>query len=131
MRVMSIEIEYVTFLILLLLTIILFCTVAWFVARRKYKDYVKNTTVEDIQKSIEILNQITKDEIEELTRSIKLEAEISSLKTKIYFLSKYNCLNVKCNNRKLDQELIDDAKDLINETDKEEESVAEDQPQNE
>lgn len=122
MRVMSNEVEYVIFLLLLVLTIILFVTVAWFVARRKYKDYVKVQTVEEIQESIDILNQITKEEKEELARTIKLEAEIAALKTKIYFLSKYNCLNINCPKRNPDQELIEWTEEKCNEIEEKEEN---------
>lgn len=114
---MSFETEYITFLLLVVLTIILFVTAAWFVARRKYKDYVKVKTVQEIQESIDCLNQITKEEREELEKTLKLEAEIATLKTKIYFLSKYNCLNINCPKRNKDKELIewteDDSKDVI------------------
>lgn len=107
-----IEVEYITSLLLLVSVIILLVIAAWFVARRKYKDYVKVQTVEEIQESIDILNKIMEEEKEKLAETIKLESKIAALETKIYFLSKYNCLNINCPKRNPDHELIEWADEM-------------------
>jgi hypothetical protein len=38
----------------------------WFVARGKYKNYTKTTIIKELQESIDILNQLTHDEKEEV-----------------------------------------------------------------
>lgn len=109
---MSVEVSFVTFLILLTTIILLLCSIVWFVARGKYKNYTKTTIIQDLQESIDILNQLTHDEKEEVAERIRLRSEISALRERICFLSKYCCLDNKCPSRVGDDYILELGQEL-------------------
>lgn len=109
---MSVEVSFVTFLILLTTIILLLCSIVWFVARGKYKNYTKTTIIQDLQESIDILNQLTHDEKEEVAERIRLRSEISALRERICFLSRYCCLDNKCPSRVGDDYILELGQEL-------------------
>lgn len=116
---MSVEVSFVTFLILLTTIILLLCSIVWFVARGKYKNYTKTTIIQDLQESIDILNQLTHDEKEEVAERIRLRSEISALRERVCFLSKYCCLDNKCPSRVGDDYVLELGQELEKEIEEE------------
>ena len=99
---MNIEIEFVTFILLLMVFTILVCTISWFVARGKYKFYTKTSIIEELQDSIDILNKLTQEERDKTEEKIKLETRLVSMTEGVCFLSNYCCLNKSCEKRVTD-----------------------------
>ena len=99
---MNIEIEFVTFILLLIVFTILVCTISWFVARGKYKYYTKTSIIEELQNSIDILNKLTQEERDKTEEKIKLETRLVSMTEGVCFLSNYCCLNKSCEKRVTD-----------------------------
>lgn len=99
---MNIEIEFVTFVLLLLVFTILVCTISWFIARGKYKYYTKTAIIEELQESIDFLNKLTQEERDKTEEKIKLETRLVSMTEGVCFLSNYCCLNKSCEKRVTD-----------------------------
>jgi hypothetical protein len=96
---LNIEIEFVTFFLLLIVFTVLICAISWFVARGKYKYYTKTSIIEELQESIDILNKLTQEEKDKTEEKIKLETRLVSLTEGVCFLSNYCCLNKLCDKR--------------------------------
>ena len=114
-----IEASFVTSFILLITLILVLCAVVWFVARGKYKNYTKTTIIQELQESIDILNQLTHDEKEEVAERIRLRSEISALRERVCFLSKYCCLDNKCPKRIEDDYILELGQELEKEIEEE------------
>lgn len=99
---MNIEIEFVTFVLLLIVFTILVCTISWFIARGKYKYYTKTSIIKELQDSIDILNKLTQEERDKTEEKIKLETRLVSMTEGVCFLSNYCCLNKSCEKRVTD-----------------------------
>lgn len=99
---MNIEIEFVTFVLLLLVFTILVCTISWFIARGKYKYYTKTAIIEELQESIDFLNKLTQEERDKTEEKIRLETRLVSMTEGVCFLSNYCCLNKYCEKRVTD-----------------------------
>ena len=114
-----IEASFITSFILLITLVLILCAVVWFVARGKYKNYTKTTIIQELQESIDILNQLTQQEKEEVSERIRLRTEISALRERVCFLSKYCCLDNKCPNRVEDDFILEIGQELEKEIEEE------------
>lgn len=88
------------------------CTavLTWLLARRKYNTEVDNSVIAGLKEALNIYQQISTDNKERLAESqrqidlllkenFNMKTEITTLKTQVQILMKYNCMRGNCNRR--------------------------------